>query len=139
MAGKQVIFLCLASVSLVASFSVNCVVDETQSVYIESTCKLETQTVSKVRGRCPMAAALMPGDPVCHSVETENCIVLGDREHCHTGIPREICVQTWVETSPMVPVVRRSVRGTDTCETDVAVCGEKSTTETKKEKCTASF
>merc|ERR1719411_378535 len=129
MAGKQVVFLCLASVSLVASFSVNCVVDETQNVYIESTCELETQTVAKVRGRCPMAATLMPGDPVCHTVEIENCFVLGDREHCHTGIPREICVQTWEAISTAMPEIRRSVRGTDTCETDVAVCGEKSTTE----------
>ena len=139
MAGKQVIFLCLASLSLVVSVSGDCSVEETQEVYIESTCELEDQTVQKVNGRCPMEEALIKGTPVCHEVETKNCILFMGNERCFPSFPREVCIDTYEILSMEMPPIRRATRGTDTCNTKVAVCGAKTTTEPKKEKCTASF
>merc|ERR1719490_161921 len=86
-----------------------------------------------------MEEALIKGTPVCHEVETKNCILFMGNERCFPSFPREVCIDTYEILSMEMPPIRRAARGTDTCNTKVAVCEAKTTTEPKKEKCTASF
>ena len=121
MAKKQVVFLCLVSVGLVASIFDNCDWVANQTIPIQ-TCTTANKNVSKVDGYCPMSDHVIE-IAVCEDVEVKVCHQVVERDlegNCIT-FPAQHCVNSYEKHSvPIVEVRRRAAD--DTCEIQKATC-----------------
>ena len=122
MARKQVVFLYLVTVGLVASLYDDCDVVAEQNIAIQ-TCTTANQTVSKVNGYCPMSDIVIEV-PVCEDVEIKVCPQVVERDleaHC-TSFTTQHCVKSYEKHSFDVEVRRRAVDDEDTCTIKKATC-----------------
>ena len=121
MGEKQVVFLCLVTVGLVASLFDDCDVVEHQIIAIQN-CTTALQNVSKVDGNCPMSEFVIE-IAVCEDVQIQVCHQVAERDleaNCMT-FPTQHCVTSYETSSvPTVEVRRRAAE--DTCEIKKATC-----------------
>ena len=124
MAKKQVVFLCLVTVGLVASNFNGCDVVANQTIAFQN-CTLGPQEVPKVNGYCPMSDYVIP-IPVCEDVHVKFChqVVARDlEENCMTHTTQH-CVTSYEKHSFAVEVRRREVEGN--CTIEKATCSDNS-------------
>ena len=125
MAKKQVVFLCLVTVGLVASNFNGCDVVANQTIAFQN-CTLEPHEVPKVDGYCPMSDYVIP-IPVCDDVHVKFChqVVTRDlEENCMTHTIQH-CVTSYEKHSVAgVEVRRRSAN--DKCKIEKATCNDNS-------------
>ena len=145
MARKQVVFLCLVTVGLVASLFNGCDVEVKQTITVQ-TCTLAPETVDKVDGYCPMRDFVIRV-PVCKDVTTTICnqdIVRGitiypngthcmsfDTQHCETSYEKH--------SFDGVASRRRGVEDEDTCVIERATCVDEQVEVPKEVKCNHVF
>ena len=125
MARKQVVFLCLVTVGLVASDFNGCDVVANQTIAFQN-CTLGTEEVDKVNGYCPMGDHVIPV-PVCEDVHIKYChhVVARDlEEDCMTHTSQH-CVTIYEKHSFGGVEVRRRATG-DKCEIEKATCNDNS-------------
>ena len=134
MGRKQIVFLFLVTVGLVASDFDGCDVVANQTIAIK-TCTFATQNVSKVNDYCPMSDYVTE-IAVCEDVEVKVCHHVVERElegNCMT-FPTQHCVTSYEKHSfDGVEVRRRSAD--DTCEIKKATCNDGGVVAPKNVEC----
>ena len=140
MARKQVVFLCLVTVGLVASLYDDCDVVAEQNIAIQ-TCTTANQTVSKVNGYCPMSDIVIEV-PVCEDVEIKVCPQVVERDleaHC-TSFTTQHCVKSYEKHSfDGVASRRRGVEEGNTCVVERATCEDVEVEVPKEVECNHVF